>query len=89
MLDVVERPVEPRLGDCRRIGDMSELGQQAFLHAEHRIRMDIGIVGVEDMRDERLVARCLEDVVQVRRAIGMAAQSLASSWPTGPSSGIG
>ncbi len=28
----------------------AEVGKQALLHPEHRIGIDVGIVGVEDMR---------------------------------------
>jgi hypothetical protein len=68
--------------------DPFELGQQAFLHAEHRVGIDVGIVGIEDVGDQGLVALGFDDVVQMRRPIGMAAQ-LLSICPTGPSSGIG
>jgi len=38
-----------------------EAGKQALLHTEYRVGADVGIVGIEDMRDERLIAVRLQN----------------------------
>lgn len=68
-----------------------EPGQQALLDAKHRVGMDkgvIGVIGVEDMGGQALIARGRQDIMQMGRAVGVAAKRL-SSPPTGPSAGIG
>src|ERR1700730_15219478 len=44
-----------------RIVHTLEAGEQALLHAEHRVRTDVRVVRVEDMGDERLIAVCLQN----------------------------
>src|SRR4029077_18110889 len=57
-----------------RIVHTLEAGKQALLHTEYRVGADVGIVGVEDMRDERLIAVRLQNEMQMRRGIGVSSQ---------------
>ena len=42
--------LEPDFGNAARIIDPVEFCDQAFLDAEYRVAVDIGIIGVEEMR---------------------------------------
>src|SRR5260370_4430001 len=74
VLDFPECAGKAELPRSFRIIHALETSEQALLHPEHRIRADIGIIGVEDVCDERLIAVCLQDEMQVRRAVGWSSQ---------------
>src|SRR5258706_15119786 len=46
-----------------------QVGDQALLNPEHRVRPDVRVVRVEDMCDERLMAIRLQNEMQMLRAI--------------------
>ena len=54
--------------------DPLEFGKQALLHAEDRVRIDVGVVGIEDVSRKRVEAVRLDDEVEVRRPIGLTAE---------------
>jgi hypothetical protein len=54
--------------------DPLEFGKQALLHAEDRVRIDVGVVGIEDVSRKRVEAVRFDDEVEVRRPIGLTAE---------------
>ena len=58
--DRPERIAEPNLGGARGVIVADEVGDQALLDAEHRVRAEVGIVRGEDVGGDRLEAVGLE-----------------------------
>jgi hypothetical protein len=54
--------------------DPLEFGKQALLHAEDRVRIDVGVVGIEDVSRKCVEAIRLDDEVEVRRPVGLTAE---------------
>ena len=52
--------LEPDFGNAGWIIDPFEVSNQAFLDAEYRVAVDIGVVGVEDMSRDQLQDKVLE-----------------------------
>src|SRR6266436_8773953 len=52
-----------------RIGALFDLGDQFILDAEHHIGIEIFVAADEDMRDQRLVTRCVDEEMHVRWAV--------------------
>ena len=57
MVHKVEGLVKACGGDGGGVGDAVELRQQTFLHAEDRVRGDVGVIRVEDVGDKAGVRR--------------------------------
>src|SRR5580692_9690506 len=72
--NVVERRGQFDLGGGLGVVDLSKLGEQALLHAEHRVGIDKGIIRIEDMGSQGVESVGLDDVMQMRWTIGMASQ---------------
>jgi len=66
MHNFIERPIETFLSDPHSIFDKIKFGHQAFFDTKHRISLNIGVVGIKDVGDQRLEPVGLKDVVQIR-----------------------
>src|SRR5579859_1626934 len=64
--------VEMSAGGLLRVRRRGELGDQVLLHREHRVGLDVGAAGHEDVRGQRAVPRRGGDEVDVRRAVRVA-----------------
>ena len=73
-LDIQIRPGKSDIGGARGVVDGLELGDEAFLHTEDGVGLDVGIVRVEDMGGQPVVILGADDVVQMRRAERMPAE---------------
>ena len=64
---------EPDFGNAGRIIDPVEVSNQAFLDAEYRVAVDIGVVGVEEMRRDLVKSVFGHDVMKMSRPVPVAA----------------
>ena len=64
---------EPDFGNAGRIIDPVEVSNQAFLDAEYRVAVDIGVIGVKDMRCDLVKSVLGHDVMKMGRPVPMAA----------------
>ena len=70
-----QRVARGEIGRQRRaVGDALERQHEAGAHAEHGVAVEVLVVLGEELGDQRLVARRLDDHVQMRRPPGVAAE---------------